>query len=130
MSTGAAEHEEKLERVARLAQQAGLQGVLLAAHHNIAWLTSGRGNRIDASREAGLMLGGVARELEPGDDERDIARTIIDGAVALRARPIVTLVGSDDRLRSYRHPVPTKAAWKSVVMIALCAERDGLVVSL
>jgi Xaa-Pro aminopeptidase len=232
MSAPAGEHEEKLDRVARLAQSAGLQGVLLAAHHNIAWLTSGRGNRIDVSREtgtarllvaadgrrfvlanaiemprllgeeltdldyepieypwtedqdpsravgaarrvlgdapigadwplpgtthveaalararglltdgeiaryrslgreAGLMLGSIARALMPGDDERDIARTIIDGALALRARPIVTLVGSDERLRRYRHPVPAKAAWKSVVMIALCAERDGLVVSL
>src|SRR5205823_3300246 len=224
------------ERVARLAQATGVEGVLLAAHHNIAWLTSGRGNRIDASREtgtarllvaadgrrfvlanaiemprllaeelggldyepveypwiedqdpgravraargvlgdrpddvplaadwplpdtshveaalararglltdgditryralgreAGLMLGAVARALMPGDDERDIARTIIDGALAMRARPIVTLVGSDERLRRYRHPVPAASAWKSVVMVALCAERDGLVVSL
>jgi Xaa-Pro aminopeptidase len=51
----AAEHEEKLERVRRVARDAGLGGVLLAGHHNIAWLTSGRGNRIDASREAGSV---------------------------------------------------------------------------
>ncbi len=221
-----AEHAEKLERVARVAHAADLHGVLLAGHHNIAWLTSGRANRIDASREtgsarllvaadgrrfvlanaiemprlldeelaglgyepveypwtedqdpsravraarrmlgdgvplgsdwplpgttvveaalararglltdgdiaryrtlgreAGLMLGNVCRELTPGDEERDIARTIMDGALALRARPIVTLVGSDERLRRYRHPVPSAAAWKSVVMVALCAER-------
>lgn len=231
--TAVAEHAEKLERVARVARAAEVRGVLLAAHHNIAWLTSGRGNRIDASREAGsarllvaadgrrfvlanaiemprlldeelagfgyepieypwtedqdpsravraarsllgdgvplaadwplpgttgveaalareralltdgdiaryralgrdagLMLGHVCRALTPGDDERDIARTIMDGAVGLRARPIVTLVGSDDRLRRYRHPVPAAATWTSVVMVALCAERDGLVVSL
>jgi antitoxin VapB len=54
----------------------------------------------------------------------------MDGALGMRARPIVTLVGSDERLRRYRHPVPTAAAWKHVVMVALCAERDGLVVSL
>ena len=228
-----ADHTEKLERVARLAHTAGLQGVLLAGHHNIAWLTGGRANRIDASREAGtarllvaadgrrfvlanaiemprligeelvgldyepieypwtedqdparavgaargllgdtaplgadvalpettpveaalsrarslltdgdiaryralgrdagLMLGNVCLELTPGDVERDIARTIMDGALSIRARPIVTLVGSDERLRQYRHPVPTAAAWKHVVMVALCAERDGLVVSL
>jgi antitoxin VapB len=228
-----ADHTEKLERVARVAQAAGVQGILLAGHHNVAWLTGGRGNRIDMSREtgtarllvaadgrrfvlanaiemprllaeelagldyepvespwtadqdpshavrtarallgdgaalgadwplpdttvveaalsraralltdgditryralgreAGLMLGNVCRALTPGDQERDIARAIIDGALGLRARPIVTLVGSDARLRSYRHPVPTAAAWKSVVMVALCAERDGLVVSL
>jgi antitoxin VapB len=231
--TPTAEHGEKLERVARIAHGAGLQGVLLAAHHNIAWLTSGRGNRIDASREtgtarlllaadgrrfvlanaiemprllgeeltgleyepveypwtedqdparavraargvlgdgaalgadwplpgtvpleaalsrarglltdgdvaryralgreAGLLLGRVSRALKPGDTEHDIARTIMSGALGMRARPIVTLVGSDERLRRYRHPVPTAAAWTSVVMVALCAERDGLVVSL
>jgi antitoxin VapB len=231
--TAATDHAEKLARVAGVAESAGVQGILLAGHHNIAWLTSGRANRIDASREtgtarllvaadgrrfvlanaiemprllgeelewldyqpieypwtedqdpsraiaaarsvlgetaalgadwplpgttvlepalsrararltdgditryrvlgreAGLMLGNVCRALTPGDQERDIARAIMDGAQGLRARPIVTLVGSDDRLRKYRHPVPTAAAWKSVVMVALCAERDGLVVSL
>ena len=53
------------------------------------------------------MLGDVCRALTPGDDERDIARAIMDGARGMRARPIVTLVGSDERLRRYRHPVPT-----------------------
>jgi Xaa-Pro dipeptidase len=227
------DHTEKLERVARVARAVGVHGVLLAGHHNIAWLTSGRANRIDASREtgsarllvaaggrrfvlanaiemprllgeelagldyepieypwtedqdsscavaaargvlghdalvgadwplpgatvveatlararglltdsdiaryrvlgreAGLMLGTICRTLMPGDDERDIARAIMDGALGMRARPIVTLVGSDDRLRRYRHPVPTATSWKAVVMVALCAERDGLVVSL
>jgi len=231
--TAATDHTDKLARVAGVAQAAGLQGILLAGHHNIAWLTSGRANRIDASREtgtarllvaadgrrfvlanaiemprllgeelagldyepveyswtedqdparavtaargvlgdgaslgadwplpetkvveaalsrarslltdgdvaryrilgreAGLMLGNLCRSLTPGDRERDIARAIMDGALGLRARPIVTLVGSDERLRNYRHPVPTAAVWKSVVMVALCAERDGLVVSL
>ena len=63
-------------------------------------------------REAGLMLGNVCRALTPGDDERDIARAIMDGAAGLRARPIVTLVGSDERLRRFRHPVPTASPWK------------------
>jgi Xaa-Pro dipeptidase len=231
--TAATEQSEKLERVARIAHAAGVQGILLAGHHNIAWLTSGKGNRIDASREtgtarlliaadgrrfvlanaiemprllaeelewldyepieypwtedqdparaiaaarsvlgesaalgsdwplpgttvlepalsrarslltdgditryralgreAGLMVGNVCRALTPGDDERDIARAIMDGAAELRARPIVALVASDDRLRRFRHPVPTASSWKSVVMVVLCAERGGLVVSL
>jgi Xaa-Pro aminopeptidase len=234
MDGAAAEHETKLERVRRMAQAAGLDGILLAAHHNIAWLTSGRGNRIDASREVGsarllvttdgrrfvlanaiemprlldealagldytpieypwtddqdpgcavawarrtlhaqdaalgadwplpgtqgiepilmrartdltegeitryralgrdaaVALGDVCRALRPGDVEADIARRIADAAQAIRARAIVVLVGSDARLRKYRHPVPTEAAWSHVVMTALCAERDGLVVSL
>jgi len=231
--TVSAEHEEKLARVVRVADAAGVRGVLLSAHHNIAWLTGGRANRIDASREAGtarlfitsdgrrfvlanaiemprllaealegfdfepveypwaddqdpafavrtahdLMggegtlgsdwtlpgttvvegalararhlltdaeidryrllgrdagaaLAGVCRTLEPGDDERDIQRAMTDAAGAVRARAIVALVGSDERLRRFRHPVATATRWEHVVMLALCAERDGLVVSL
>ncbi len=229
----AAEHQEKLARLVRVAAEAQAGGILLGAHHNIAWLTGGAANRIDASREAGSarlliaadgrhfvlanaiemprlldeelaglgyepveygwtedqdpahavrqarvilsgsapigadwplpdvipiepalararalltdgeiaryralgrdagrLMGAIARELSPGDDERDIARRMVDGAGAIRARAIVSLVGSDDRLRRYRHPVPTATAWRGVVMMALCAERDGLVVSL
>ena len=229
----AAEHDDKLERVRRVAHAAGVDAVLLAGHHNLAWLTSGRGNRIDASREAGsarllvaadrrrfvlanaiemprllgeelaglgytpieypwtddqdpafavgrarealqagatlgadwplpetkgvegsLMraralltggeidryralgrdagaaLGDVCRALRPGDEELEIARRVMDAAQGFRARAIVALVGSDDRLQRYRHPVPTGHRWQRVVMAALCAERDGLVVSL
>jgi Xaa-Pro aminopeptidase len=227
------EHDEKLDRLTRLAHAAGVDGILLAAHHNIAWLTSGRHNRVDGSREAGsarllvtadghryvlanaiemprmldevlfgldyspieyswtddqdpahavraaagvvktgtglaadwplpetrsiepllmrgraaltdgelaryrtlgrdagLALGNVCRALTPGDTEQDIARSIIDAAAGVRARAVVALVGADERLRRYRHPVATSAAWKQVVMVALCAERDGLTVSL
>jgi Xaa-Pro dipeptidase len=230
----ASEHEQKLERVVRVAEAARAAGVLIAAHHNIAWLTSGRHNRIDASREigtarllvaadgrryvlgnaiemprlldevlagldyepidypwtddqdpgfavrtargvlggaaapiaadwplpdttpiegalsrarqlltdgeieryralgrdAGTALGDLCLTLEPGDDERQIARSMADAAASIRARAIVALVGSDDRLRRFRHPVPTATRWRHVVMLALCAERDGLVVSL
>jgi antitoxin VapB len=228
-----AEHDEKLGRLVRVAEEAGAGGILLAAHHNIAWLTGGAANRIDASREAGSarlfvtadgrrfllanaiemprlldeelaglgyepieyswtddqdpahavnaararlpsgarvvadsplpeapgvepsltraralltdgeieryralgaeagrMMARICLELSPGDEELDIARLVVDGAAGLRARAIVSLVGSDDRLRRYRHPVPTAAKWRHVVMMALCAERDGLVVSL
>ena len=229
----AADHQEKVDRVRAVARGAGLDGVLLAAHHNIAWLTAGGGNRVDASREtgssrlliaadgrrfvlanaiemprmlgevlagfdytpieypwvsdqdasfavgqardvikagaalgadwplpgttnveaalmrsrvrltdadltrcralghdAGLALGAVARGLRPGDVETDIARRMMDAAQGFGARAIVALVGSDERLRNYRHPVPTRTAWRDVVMMALCAERDGLIVSL
>ena len=229
----ATEHEEKLDRVMRVAQAAGADGVLLATHHNVAWLTSGRHHRVDTTREAGsarllittdgrrfvlsnaiemprmleevlagfdytpieypwladqdpanavraaqgvlksgatlaadwplpdtkgveplLMrararltdgeiaryralgrdagraLGAVCSTLEPGMTELEIARTVVDAAAEFDARAVVTLVGADERLRRYRHPVPTHVAWKHVVMVALCAERDGLIASL
>jgi antitoxin VapB len=229
----AADHQEKVDRIRAVAREAGLDGVVLAGHHNIAWLTGGRGNRVDASREigtsriliaadgrlfvlanaiemprmlgevlsgfdytpieypwvndqdasfavgkardaikpgatlgadwtlpdtknvepslmrsrvrltdadvkelralgrdAGSALGEVARALRPGDVELDIARRMMDAAQGIRARAIVALVGADERLRRFRHPVPTGTAWRHVVMMALCAERHGLIVSL
>lgn len=229
----ASEHTEKLDRVARVGEAAGAAGVLIAAHHNVAWLTSGRHNRIDASREigtarllvtadgrrfvlanaiemprlcdealagldyepieypwtddqdagfavrtargvlgdgaviaadcplpdtiaiegplsrarhlltdgeveryralgrdAGGALGSLCLTLEPGNEERAIARRIADAAAGIGARAIVALVGADERLRRFRHPVPTATRWRHVVMLALCAERDGIVVSL
>lgn len=223
----------KTERLVRIARDGGLEGILLATHHNIAWLTAGRSNRVDASREtgtarllvtsdgrrfvlanaiemprmldevlagcdfapieypwtedqdparpvraarsilgdraqlgadwplpetttvessigrartlltseevdryralgrdAGRALGRLCQSLLPGEDEREIARSIVHAAAGFGARAVVALVGADDRLRKYRHPVPTRTRWKNVVMLALCAERDGLIVSL
>jgi antitoxin VapB len=227
------EIEDKLERLGRAARESGLQGVLLATHHNIAWLTGGRSNRVDASREAGSarllvsaagrrivlanaiemprmidevlagldfdpveyswtddqdpahavkaartalgsdgrvgadwplpdtvpfesalartrallteaevdryralgrdvgrVVGDVCRRLTPGDDEREIALALGHAVGGVHARGVVILVGSDDRIRRYRHPVPTATRWKHVVLVAVCAERDGLIVSL
>ena len=227
------ELEDKLARLTRTAHDAGVQGVLLAMHHNIAWLTAGRSNRVDSTREAGTarllvaadgrrfvlanaiemprmldevlagldfqpieypwttdqnpafavdqarhalgdnatigadwplpntlpfepalartratlteeevvryralgrdtgrIVGDVCRRLTPGDDEREIAATMADALAAVQARGVVLLVGSDDRIRRYRHPVPTATRWKHVVLVATCAERDGLIVSL
>lgn len=47
------EIDEKVERLARLATARGLGGILLNTQPNFAWLTGGRSNRIDGSRENG-----------------------------------------------------------------------------
>jgi len=229
----AAEVDEKVGRLVAVVKDAGLGGVLLATHHNIAWLTGGRSNRIDGSREAGsqrllvtadgrrfvlanaiemprlrdevlaglefepieypwaadqdpahavsaarsivggtaplgadwplpgtaaseplvararsvlavaeidryralgndcgMVVGDVCRRLRPGEDEREIAATVMLSLTAIGARAIVLLVGADDRVGKYRHPVPTATEWKQVVLVAVCAERDGLIACL
>jgi Xaa-Pro aminopeptidase len=47
------EVDQKVERVVDFAKANGFAGVVLAAQHDFAWLSAGRSNRIDATRETG-----------------------------------------------------------------------------
>lgn len=81
-------------------------------------------------RDAGRAIGEVARGLEPGLTEREVARRATDALAAVGAHAIVTLVAADERLKLYRHPTPTQLRWEKVVMIVVCARRGGLIASL
>ena len=80
--------------------------------------------------DAGAAIGEMARALEPGLSEIEIARQACDALAGIGAKSIVTLVAGDDRVEHYRHPVPQKLTWQKVVMIVVCARRSGLVASL
>ena len=47
------EIDEKVDRLARLAASRRLGGILLNTQPNFAWLTGGRSNQVDGSRENG-----------------------------------------------------------------------------
>jgi Xaa-Pro aminopeptidase len=49
-----AEVDGKVETVAAIARSEGLAGILISAQHNFAWVTAGRHNRVDGSRETGV----------------------------------------------------------------------------
>jgi len=44
--------------------------------------------------------------------------------------PHLVLVGADDRIEKYRHPIPSEKIMKKRVMIVFCARRGGLIASL
>ena len=81
-------------------------------------------------RDAGRVVNEVARGLEAGQSEREIARRTEDALAACEARAVVALVAADERLKRYRHPVPTALRWEKVVMVVVCARRAGLIASL
>jgi Xaa-Pro dipeptidase len=81
-------------------------------------------------RDAGQAIGDMARKLVPGITEREVARRAIDALAAIGIYSQVTLVAADERLKRFRHPVPTDLEWRKVVMIVVCARRGGLIVSL
>ena len=227
------EVDVKVERLARLARAEGVGGILVNTQPNFAWLTGGRSNRIDGSRENGAgsilvsdrgerfvianniemprlhdeavadlgfvavdyswtaeladpghviatarrlvgdrdvacdaaipggrpseatiasarvpltdeeieryrslgcdmgrVLAQVCRDLTPGLDEIEIATRLSAAVHCARARATVTLVAADNRIDCYRHPVPSARRWQTRVLVVLCAQREGLIVSL
>ena len=81
-------------------------------------------------REAGEAIGKMARSLTPGLSEHEVARQALTALTNIGADSIVTLVAADDRLRHFRHPVPTDLRWEKSLMVVVCARRSGLIVSL
>src|SRR5918993_26467 len=80
--------------------------------------------------DAAELVGAVARGLEPGATETEVAQLVACALVSANMRPAVLLVGADDRIAAFRHPVPTDLVWKDRLLIAVCAERDGLITAL
>jgi len=69
----------------------------------------------------------VAASAEPGQTEHHLAGRL---AEALRARgllPWVLLVGADQRVERFRHPLPTDTPARRYFMLVTCAERGGLI---
>jgi Xaa-Pro dipeptidase len=231
--TSTRELDVKVDRIARLARESNLAGILIATQHNFAWLTGGRSNRVDGSRErgngellvaadgrrfvlantiesgrvsgealdgldyqlieyswtderadpllsirlaqqalgggeigadvvassaafvepqiarlrvpllpeeverlrtlgrqTGVVVGSAVRALEPGTTENQVAAIVGSALVAHGIRPVVLLVGVDERIARYRHPVATNRVWRARLLVACCAERDGLIVAL
>jgi len=78
-------------------------------------------------RDSASALESAARSASPGWTENELAAAV---AAELRRRdclPWVLLVGSDDRLARFRHPLPTAKRIGDYFMVAACAERRGLI---
>jgi antitoxin VapB len=79
--------------------------------------------------ETGKALGSIAGSISPGESEIEIARTVSAALAEHGIRPVVLLVGADERIANFRHPVPTGKIWDKVLLIAVCAKRGGLIAS-
>jgi antitoxin VapB len=62
--------------------------------------------------------------------EAEVAQRVVSAVGSVGARAIVTLVAADDRIGRFRHPSPTSARWQERLLVALCAQRHGLVAAL
>jgi len=81
-------------------------------------------------RDAADAMESAARAVEPGMTEADVA-----GLVALEYRlrgiaEIVLLVAADDRIRTWRHPMPKDETIEHCAMLVACGRRQGLVAAI
>ena len=83
-----------------------------------------------AGAETSAAMGEAAASLSPGMTEYEAAANLV---AACRKRGLiipVVLVAADDRISSYRHPIPRGVALRRRAMLVVCAELGGLYVSL
>jgi Xaa-Pro dipeptidase len=81
-------------------------------------------------KDAGEAIGDLFKNLKPGETETEIARKVRDALAAYNINAVVALIGADARIENFRHPVPTSNIWKKVLLIAVCARREGLIANL
>lgn len=71
----------------------------------------------------------AAQRISPGMTEFQIAGVLAEEALDRGCTPIVNLIAADERIFSYRHPIPTDKILEEYVMLVLCGRRWGLVAS-
>ena len=81
-------------------------------------------------QESSKSLKEVSDIIKPGDSEHKVAGLIAERLLPSGIIPIVILVAVDERIRKYRHPIPTDNRIKKYIMIVVCARKWGLITSL
>jgi Xaa-Pro dipeptidase len=81
-------------------------------------------------RETAETTATVLQSLEPGVTEHEMAARTAAALLARGIAPSVLLMGTDDRIRRYKHAVPRAGVLERYGMVNLCARKWGLVVSI
>lgn len=84
----------------------------------------------EIGQECAAIVEAVARNAKPGDTENEVAARIKTGCIEKGISPDCVLVGSDERILNYRHPVPTDKEIKGSLMVVLGGEKYGLNISM
>lgn len=76
-------------------------------------------------KKAGEALDEVAIAIRPEQTEQEIANMIRCTCQGKGIDPFVTLVGTDERIFKYRHPLPTDKKLKNYALLAISARAYG-----
>lgn len=84
----------------------------------------------EIGKESAMILENTMRTIKPGETEFEVAARITGRLMEKGYLVPVCLVGSDERIFKYRHPVPTFKKIDNSAMIAICAQKYGLTSSI
>lgn len=86
---------------------------------------------VDRYREVGRLTGeaieAAARAVRRGMTEFQVAAMLDHALIERGIEPTVTLVAADERIRRFRHPIPTAKRVEEACMLISCARRYGLI---
>jgi antitoxin VapB len=105
-----------------------LEGLIARCRYELTGAEIGRFRSV--GKDAGVALEKIFDVIEPGETEIAIGRKVKNALAAFNLESVVTLVAADERIVKFRHPVPTENIWGKVLLIAVCAKREGLITSL
>ncbi len=76
--------------------------------------------------EVSAALEQSAREIQPGQSEHEIAAVLTGKLMRTGIQPLVILIAVDDRIRNFRHPIPTATVLERYAMLVASVRRHGL----
>ena len=82
------------------------------------------------SADCAAAVGETMHAILPGMSEHEIASCLAAAVEKRGIRPVVNLVGTDQRIFTYRHPLPTAKKLEKFALVVLCGRRQGLVSNL
>ncbi|MBN1267174.1 MAG: aminopeptidase P family protein [Anaerolineales bacterium] len=112
----------------------GLYPVGKDLSRELAWLRAQLSeNETARFRILGELCGKSMQEavysIQPGMSEYEIAGLLSGAAESNGVQAVVNLVGTDERIFNYRHPIPTARKLDRYAMVVLCGRKWGLVCS-
>lgn len=81
-------------------------------------------------KETSKIVSKICKNIRPGETENEIRGRLAQNLWFKNINPHLILIGSDERIFAYRHPIPKDKKIRKYVMVVVCAEREGLIVNM
>lgn len=81
-------------------------------------------------KRCAIAMKNACESVKPGQTEYEIGSKMVFEAEKQAVQAIVNLIATDERIYTYRHPLPTSKKLERYAMLILCGRQKGLVCSL